>query len=130
MSQKKYNVMLVFPFVTGIAIEKATCHLKLCHPFYDYKDKAYEQLSDGDVVELQATLCNYRNQLVSTTEEDIKTMEPGQFVNDNIVDFWMRWIQRKELPNESDVHIFSTHFYTEFAREGYDHVACWTAKRG
>ena len=122
--------MLVFPFVTGIAIETKTCHLKLCDSFFDYKDEVYEQMSDGDVVELQAKLSNKRNQLVEITEEDIKTLEPGKFVNDNIVDFWMRWIQRKELPNESHVHIFSTHFYTELAREGYDGGPRWTAKKG
>jgi hypothetical protein len=127
---RKKNVVLVFPFVTGIAIETKTCHLKLCDSFFDYKDEVYEQMSDGDVVELQAKLSNKRNQLVEITEEDIKTLEPGKFVNDNIVDFWMRWIQRKELPNESHVHIFSTHFYTELAREGYDGVARWTAKKG
>ncbi len=127
---KKHNIMLVFPFVTGIAIETATCHLKLCYSFYDYKDEAYERLSDGDVVELQAKLSNNRNQLVSITEDNIKTVEPGKLVNDNIVDFWMHWFQRKELPNKSHVHIFSTHFYTELARQGYDRVACWTAKKG
>ncbi len=49
---KKHNIMLVFPFVTGIAIETATCHLKLCHSFYDYKDEAYEQLTDVPTVAL------------------------------------------------------------------------------
>ncbi len=71
-----------------------------------------------------------RNQIVSITEDDVKTVEPSKFRNDNIVFFWMCWIQRKELPNESSVHIFSTLFYTELAKEGYDGVAHWTTNRG
>jgi Ulp1 family protease len=64
------------------------------------------------------------------TEADIKTAEPGNFINDNVVDFWMHWIQRKEMPNDSLVHIFSTHFYTELVNGGYDAVLHWTTNRG
>jgi Ulp1 family protease len=56
------------------------------------------------------------------TEADIKTVEPGNFINDNVVNFW------KELPNESLVHIFSTHFHTELASGGS--VAHGTTNRG
>ncbi len=92
--------------------------LNLCHSFSGYKDEAYEQLIDGDIMVLQGRVSVGKNQIVSIFEDDIKTVEPGKFLNNNIVDFWMRWIQRKELPNESSVHIFSTHFYTELAKEG------------
>jgi hypothetical protein len=97
---RKKMSCLSSPFVTGIAIETKTCHLKLCDSFFDYKNEVYEQMSVGDVVELQAKLSNKKNQLVETTEEDIKTLEPGKF-----------------------------HFYTELAREGYDGVAHWTTAK-
>jgi Ulp1 family protease len=43
--------------------------------------------------------------MVSITEHDMKTLEPGKFLNDTIIDFWMCWLMRKELPKESAVHI-------------------------
>ncbi len=52
------------------------------------------------------------------------------FVNDNVVDFWMRWVTRKEFPTESSVHIFSSHFYTQLRTKGYDAVTTWTSNRG
>jgi Ulp1 family protease len=71
-------------------------------------DEAYEQLTDGDVLELKQRVSVGRNQIISMTEAGIKTVEPGSFINNNVVDFWMHWIRRKELPNETCAY----HFYT------------------
>ncbi len=57
-------------------------------------------------------------------------MAPGFFVNDSVVDFWMCWVTRKQLPMESSIHIFSSHFCTQLRTKGYDAVATWTSNQG
>jgi Ulp1 family protease len=93
-------------------------------------DANYESLSEDEVIKLQQTIISEQNQLVSITEYDVKTLAPRIFVNDNIIDFWMCWLTWKEVPKESSVHIFTSHFYMKLITEGYDSVAHWTANRG
>jgi Ulp1 family protease len=93
-------------------------------------DENYDALSENEVIKYQQTLSSGRNQMVSITDNDMKTLEPGKFVNDTIIDFWMCWLMQKELLMESAVHIFSTHFYTKLLSEGYELVAHWTKNRG
>eukprot|EP01082_Thalassiosira_pseudonana_P012513 g11502.t1 g11502 contig5:1019505-1021842(+) len=56
-------------------------------------------------------------------------LEPGQFLDDSLVDFWMRWISREQshLGNKSDVHFFTTHFMSTLKKEPSS-VASWTKK--
>jgi Ulp1 family protease len=122
--------LLLFPFVSGRNIETETSSLKLCHFLNHWVDENYDALGEKEVIKRQRTLSSGRNQMVSITEHDMKTLEPGKFLNDTIIDFWMCWLMRKELPKESAVHIFSTHFYTKLLNEGYESVAHWTKNRG
>ncbi len=73
--------------------------------------------------------CSKTKEIVSKEAGKRHHVEPGNYINDNVVDFWMCWIQRKELPNKSLVHIFS-HFFTKLANGGYDAIAHWTTNRG
>jgi hypothetical protein len=92
------KVILVFPFVTGSVIETATRPLKLCHSFRDWMDEAYESLADDDIVQLQHSASFGRNQIVSITQYDLKTVEPGNYVNDNIVDFGCAGSKGRKYP--------------------------------
>jgi Ulp1 family protease len=127
---KDDRLVLVDPFIYGRGIKTATSSFKLCHFVNSWLDQAYDKLSDDEIVKLQQSVSVGRNQVVSITEYDLKTVGPGMFVNDNVVDFWMRWVTRKKIPTESSVHIFSSHFYTQLRTKGYDAVATWTSNRG
>jgi Ulp1 family protease len=101
----------------------------MCHFVNSWLDENYDALSEDEVRKQQQTLSSGCNQRVTITDYDFKTLEPGMFVNDNIIDFWMCWLTWKELPRDSSVYIFTTHFYTKLKCEGYDSVACWAANR-
>jgi Ulp1 protease family, C-terminal catalytic domain len=58
---------------------------------------------------------------------DYMRLEPEEYLNDSLIDFWMRWIMRKG--DNSMMHIFSTHFYTSLVEKGIDGVTNWTAKK-
>jgi Ulp1 family protease len=101
----------------------------MCHFVNSWHDENYDALSEDEVRKHHQTLSSGRNQRVTITDNDIKTLEPGMFVNDTIIDFWMCWLTRKELPKESSVYIFTTHFYTKLKCEGYDSVPHWAANK-
>eukprot|EP00970_Alexandrium_tamarense_P005850 scaffold956_cov98-Alexandrium_tamarense.AAC.1 len=71
-------------------------------------------------------------------------LQPGQFLDDTLLDFWMRWYdhscclashdiavtisrEQSHLGNKSDVHFFTTHFMSTLEEEPSS-VASWTKK--
>lgn len=72
----------------------------------------------------------------SVDKEDIIRLDEGEFLNDNLISFYLRYLQtnmereRPELLNR--VHIFSTFFFEKLtSRKGsinYDGVKNWTSK--
>jgi len=53
----------------------------------------------------------------------------GEFANDTLVDFSMRWIRRNDDPETSAAHFFTTHFFTALDEGGPAAVSSWTAKK-
>ena len=128
--EEEKQSVLIFPFIVGKKIDTETSSFKLCHFVNSWIDRNYETLTEDEVIKIQQTNCAARRKAAQVTEYDIKTLAPGRFVNDSIIDFWMCWLVRKQIPNESSVHIFSTHFYTKLKDEGYDAIANWTVNKG
>lgn len=72
----------------------------------------------------------------SVDKEDILRLDEGEFLNDNLISFYMRYLQTKmerQRPELlSRVHIFNTFFFEKLSsRKGginYDGVKSWTAK--
>ncbi|TQV93578.1 Ulp1 protease family protein [Cordyceps javanica] len=72
----------------------------------------------------------------SVDKEDIPRLDEGEFLNDNLISFYLRYLQidlareRPELFNQ--VHIFNTFFFEKLtSRKGginYDGVKSWTSK--
>lgn len=44
--------------------------------------------------------------------EDLERLNEGEFLNDNLIEFYLAWLQDKFKPEENRVHFFSTHFYS------------------
>ena len=98
-----------------------------------------------------------RSHFITIREEDTDRLEPGEYLNDTLIDFWMQWyvasphvmvlnrcphlirfcllffilrIWRKEKHWEDcPVHIFTTHFYTALKESGTKAVTSWTANK-
>jgi len=62
--------------------------------------------------------------------EDYERLDTGQWLNDSLVDLWMQWISRDiNSIQTSDIHFFTSHFYTTLASEGVEGVKSWTARK-
>jgi len=62
--------------------------------------------ANGNVI-----LSEYKQHVIS--EHDYKTLEYEEFLNDNVVDFYLCYLQHEKLDSEkyNDIHVYSSHFF-------------------
>ncbi|PFH53908.1 hypothetical protein AMATHDRAFT_44951 [Amanita thiersii Skay4041] len=76
---------------------------------------------------------------INITNADVKRLEPGEFLNDTVIEFGLKfprlWLKELEASNPSladQVHVFSSFFYKKLNKrnfeEGYESVKKWTSK--
>lgn len=65
-----------------------------------------------------------RKHYLHILQQDLDRLEPGEYLNDALVDFWMMWITRKEPEEENN-----TQFYTVLVDYGVEHVLNWSDRR-
>jgi Ulp1 protease family, C-terminal catalytic domain len=58
----------------------------------------------------------------------IERLGPGVYLNDTLIDFWLQWIWRN--CEKSNIHYFTTLFFTTLEKKGAVGVSRWTEKRG
>jgi hypothetical protein len=116
----KEDVLLVYPFQGGYAIEKAAQGLFL------YEEK---HCNASFLLQLQKEKCHPRNVSLIISKKDRERLEPGKWLNDNLIDFWMQWIMRMELQPDSSIYVFTTYFYTKLSTEGVESIIDWTTNR-
>jgi hypothetical protein len=109
----KEDILLVYPFLDGEAIEKAAQWLLL------YEER---QCTASFLLQLQQQKCHPRNVLLIISKKDHECLNPGKWLNDILIDFWMQWITWMELQPDSLIHIFTTHFYTKLSTEEVESV--------
>jgi hypothetical protein len=87
---KDDDVLVVYPFDGDEQlIEKAAEGLKEASGVGPYNgDSSPEAV--GDAMEIE-TKTGERHHFLTVRVEDYKRLEPGIFLNDTLVDFWMRW---------------------------------------
>lgn len=68
-------------------------------------------------------------------QSDLVRLDEGEFLNDSLIEFYIRWLSDKFKIPERQVYFFSTHFYTALTRTqkgqrgiNYAAVERWTAK--
>jgi hypothetical protein len=128
--QHKDYEFLKYPFLGGFEIEKATKVLDLCMGTGTALDEKHSSRGKIQLLQLQQVASNGRNIQVTLYKCDRETLCHGTFINDNVIDFWMCWITRKESKSKSCLHIFSTHFYTTLVDDGVVGVSRWTTRKG
>jgi Ulp1 protease family, C-terminal catalytic domain len=84
------------------------------------KDDLDAEMDDGLGEESKAVL--------SFSVSTIERLEPGIYLNDTLIDFWLQWIWRN--CDKSNIHYFTTLFFTTLEKKGTDGVSRWTEKRG
>ncbi len=79
---------------------------------------------------LVATQGGQRSHFIEIRVEDYERLDTKQWLNDSLVDMWMQWISRHiACKRTSNVHFFTSHFYTTLASDGVEGVQSWTAKK-
>ena len=87
-------------------------------------------------------LCSYQREIV--TRHDYKTLAEDEFLNDNIINFYLTWLYENLSDKYKEiVHIYSSHFYTRLKskkrgkneksdkskqEQAYEKVKGWTKK--
>ncbi|KAG0245484.1 SUMO1 sentrin specific peptidase 1 [Actinomortierella wolfii] len=67
---------------------------------------------------------------VTITKNDIRTLRPGEWLNDEVINFYGNLIMARSNASNTlpKVHVFSTFFYKTLSENGYDKVRRWTKK--
>ncbi|KAG0263783.1 SUMO1 sentrin specific peptidase 1 [Actinomortierella ambigua] len=67
---------------------------------------------------------------VTITKNDIRTLRPGEWLNDEVINFYGNLIMARSNASSAlpKVHVFSTFFYKTLSENGYDKVRRWTKK--
>ncbi|XP_008820000.1 sentrin-specific protease 2-like [Nannospalax galili] len=61
------------------------------------------------------------------TRRDIQTLEDGQWLNDEVINFYMNLlVERSQSQGYPELHVFNTFFYPKLKYGGYSSVKRWT----
>jgi len=139
------SVLLVYPFAGDSAeIEAAANGLqepsgKLSSDASDDESEEEEtskmqssNTAAGDVADSKeeaVSKVKVRQHYVTLRVKDYERLEPQEWLNDSLVDFWMQWIARSEDKSDTNLHFFTSHFYSALATGGTESVTSWTAKK-
>jgi hypothetical protein len=117
------NRWLVFPFLGGDSVELAAQGLPLCDPISDFVT--------SDLITMQLEKSVGRNQIITFTDVDMKSLAPRAYVNENVIDFWMVWLSRNKSDESASILICTSHFYSTLVNNhfGVEHVFNWMLRR-
>jgi Ulp1 family protease len=113
------NIYVTFPFIGGIAVNEASVNLSLCNVGADYT------LSRSTVMAIQDVFVTQRKECVEILVQDLDRLNPGQWLNDNLIEFWFLWLIRNENLDTTDVMMTSTYFYSTLIEKAVHTVDRW-----
>ncbi|CAO3566221.1 unnamed protein product [Mortierella alpina] len=108
-------------------IEKELAQRRQAEQFTEFTDKE-EDLIDEALSEGSGQVVEGFN--VTILKKDIHTLRPGEWLNDEVINFYGNLIlaRSKESTTLPKIHVFSTFFYKTLSEQGYDKVRRWTKK--
>eukprot|EP00586_Coscinodiscus_wailesii_P008142 CAMPEP_0172521924 /NCGR_PEP_ID=MMETSP1066-20121228/292848_1 /TAXON_ID=671091 /ORGANISM="Coscinodiscus wailesii, Strain CCMP2513" /LENGTH=710 /DNA_ID=CAMNT_0013304887 /DNA_START=982 /DNA_END=3114 /DNA_ORIENTATION=- len=135
------RLLLVFPFtVDKELMEDAAKELNEPRGYFVGQDEQNEKGVSEALDTSEETMANcstsaesgankVRKHYLTIRGDDYNRLDPYEYLNDTLIDFWMQWIWRHENPAQSKVHFFTSHFYTTLLEDGVDAVSSWTRKK-
>jgi len=149
LSQNSQNdEMFIYPFapmegiLDDIAQDLTELGGKLCRSVHTEGKEKVEWYDPKKCTEISKPLDDHHNEKESKTvwkstrthyltilREDFDRLAPREFLNDTLIDFWMKWISRSENSLESNLHFFTSHFFTTLMEDSIETVTSWTAKK-
>ncbi|KAF2403045.1 hypothetical protein EJ06DRAFT_547366 [Trichodelitschia bisporula] len=64
----------------------------------------------------------------TVTFADLFRLDEGEFLNDNLIEFYLRRTQEQHPERATDVYFFGTHFYSTLKADGHSGVENWTKR--
>lgn len=90
----------------------------------DMEKEIKKALGPGPQEEILSSAYN-----LQITRRDIQTLETGQWLNDEVINFYMNLlVQRNDSEGYPALHVFSTFFYPKLKQGGYNAVKRWTRR--
>ncbi|ETW08152.1 hypothetical protein, variant 1 [Aphanomyces invadans] len=87
--------------------------------------KATKRAVEGSPIVLTYPLPPNATDVISITRADLDRLQPMEYLNDNLVDYYFKWLVMADMPSAAAFcTIVSSHFYTQL-RENYANVATW-----
>ncbi|GAX11796.1 sentrin-specific protease 7 [Fistulifera solaris] len=86
-----------------------------------------DQGTSSDIRNAEGSEDTRRRHHVEIRVEDFERLDPGVYLNDTLIDFFLQWMTRKHT--SPDFHVFTTHFYTTLEDNGVEGVSNWTTKK-
>ncbi len=65
---------------------------------------------------------------ISITRKDIQTLKGLNWLNDEIINFYMSLIAERSKQNDIKIHTFTTFFYPKLLKDGFQSLKRWTRK--
>jgi Ulp1 protease family, C-terminal catalytic domain len=154
-SRNADDILLVYPFNGDAAeIEKAAEGLTEARGLDVPEDAGLNVVSDADADD--PAKFSGRGHYMTIRVADYERLEPGEYLNDTLIDFWMQWYDAngysssvhlvigevlKHLrfvltsriarrADRSKIHIFSSHFYSTLKKNSPEDIAKWTKNKG
>ena len=97
------------------------------------KRLALAKKSDDEIVEIVAKYTPADSvETITVTEKDVDRLAPGEFLNDTLIDFYLRYMSDNILKSvqRKRCHIFSSFFFTKYRdsdpEDRYESVRKWT----
>jgi hypothetical protein len=114
--------ILGYPFQGADRVELSAKGLSLC----DVK----ANFDSDHLITMQLQKIIGRNNIATTLEDDLLTLNQCAHLNDYFIDFWLIWISRHYKISESKVVTFTSHLYDKLRGiNGVEEVSHWTKNR-
>ena len=128
------QVLLVYPFTKNMFEMDSACVSltelgdEACWNGSKSENDANVSLANGNT----ETSCSCTDEVIfrdslRITVKDYRLLQPDQYWNDILIDFWMRWISRNQINDH--VFFFATQFYTELSSRSPEAMTRWMKRK-
>ncbi len=85
------KIILVYPFVGGEQIEELARKMKIFSRFIQGDGMKEPILSLEKILKIQQEVSSGSRHILTITDEDRFRLQPRKYLNDTLIDFWMKW---------------------------------------
>jgi len=88
-----------------------------------------DELKKDMITKENETICIYppgENDAIEVRKSDLLCLEPNEYLNDTIIDFYLKYVFKELAIDNKRFHFYSSYFLNTYKRKGIKHVCKWT----